>query len=491
MAKEVDGVLYPDDRVPNRLLDVKPDFRRFTPGVLPTFDPAAENSLWKNGDSIAVSDGSATFNPVSGSDWLHVTLDMLPTFDPDIEGLLWSLDGVAQISSGDSLAQYKLYDDFTGEVTALNGRLPKKGPAWTVVGSGAAFMVAGDGEMNMDGGAGLVGYATAVFDEPAGKLTAIWSTTEVAPALYPSTLAFLTGFNTAIDTLVHAEQSFIRLLSPADPAFVMPQWSLISSATYGPGVQYRTEFFVEGKHARVLTYNNTTGAIVSYNYVYDIDMQARMGPLAFYEIIDNKLRYNLVTAEDVPVGGFGGWPTLDILKETNFASGADGMVASPFGGTVTAGTNKVTITSNGYGQGGCMPLGPTGIVAGDRVRFSFDVSNLSYLGLDPEVALMLTAGSAEQSTVVQFNNNGRVQGELTATGSGVMSLIITVPNGGNQFTMDVSKMLIVKNPPASMGDDPAMFADGPAPSGFHWEFVTVDGVRQTQNGVYVVALAAD
>lgn len=42
---------------------------------------------------------------------------------------------------------------------------------------------------------------------------------------------------------------------------------------------------------------------------------------------------------------------------------------------------------------------------------------------------------------------------------------------------------------ATMGA--AMFADGPAPAGFHWEFVTVGGERVTLNGVYVVALVAD
>ncbi len=37
----------------------------------------------------------------------------------------------------------------------------------------------------------------------------------------------------------------------------------------------------------------------------------------------------------------------------------------------------------------------------------------------------------------------------------------------------------------------AQFADGPAPSGFHWEFVTLSGVRVTRAGVYVVALVAN
>lgn len=43
----------------------------------------------------------------------------------------------------------------------------------------------------------------------------------------------------------------------------------------------------------------------------------------------------------------------------------------------------------------------------------------------------------------------------------------------------------------SAGEDAAQFANGPAPSGFHWEFVTVDDERVTENGVYVVTLVAD
>lgn len=52
-------------------------------------------------------------------------------------------------------------------------------------------------------------------------------------------------------------------------------------------------------------------------------------------------------------------------------------------------------------------------------------------------------------------------------------------------------------PVASLGFGPlgganaSSYADGPAPSGFHWEFVTLNGARVTLNGVYVVALAAN
>lgn len=35
------------------------------------------------------------------------------------------------------------------------------------------------------------------------------------------------------------------------------------------------------------------------------------------------------------------------------------------------------------------------------------------------------------------------------------------------------------------------YAAGPAPAGFHWEFVTLNGDRVMSSGVYVVALVAN
>lgn len=345
--------------------------------------------------------------------------------------------------------------------------------------------------MSMSTGAGLVGYATATFSQNAGKLTAKWTTEEVSPALYPATLAFLTGFNTAVDTLVHAEQSFIRLLSPANASFIMPQWSLISSATYGPGVQYRTEVFVEGKYARVLTYNDTTGAIVSYNYVYDTDMQARMGPKAFYEHIDNKLDYTLVTAKAVPIGGFGGWPTLDILKETKFPTDADGFVAGTWGSgggaTWIAANNLQIDTTGSYGTGSKSPIGP--VITDDRIWVSFDVLSGNIVG-NNLVTIGQPAGPIGSITPIVPDATGRFSTVLTVTADNA-DAFFQIAGDGTTTSINIANLLILKNPPLSMSDDAAMFADSPAPSGFHWEFVTVDGVRQTLNGVYVVTLVAD
>jgi hypothetical protein len=366
-------------------------------------------------------------------------------------GALGSRGGFGSLGSGggsDRFSQYLLYDDFTGSVAALDGRLPRKGPAWSTVGSGAAFMMAGDGELNMDGGSALVGYATAAFDSNAGKLTAVWSTTETAPILYPATLAFLTGFNTAVDTVVHGEQVYIRLLSPANASFIMPQWYLIASAVYATGTVYRTEFFVEGKHARMATYNHGTGALVAYEYVYDADMQARMGPLAFFEIIDNKLRYNLVTAEAVPADGFGGWPTLDIRKETKFPANADGFVGGPYGGSVSwVSANNLSINTTGaYGTGGSLPIGS--VVNGDRIWFSFDV---------------VSGGSSCLVTVVPTSPGGPVGGIYTvtpdATGRYTFAVDISASEADASFliagdgagtSINIANLLIIKNPPTSM-----------------------------------------
>lgn len=350
--------------------------------------------------------------------------------------------------AGDSLSQYLLYDDFTGAVAALDGRTPKKGPAWSVSGSGGALMMAGGGHMNMNDGASLVGYATATFSQNPGKMIAVWSTMEEAPILYPATLAFLTGFNTAVDTLVHGEQMYIRLLSPTNASFIVPQWYLIASAVYAPNTPYRTELYVEGKHARMLTFNHETGALLAYEHVYDTDMQARMGPKAFFEIIDNKLDYTLATVELVPSGGFGGWPALDIRKETKFPADADGFVGGPYGGSVSwVSANDLSIdTSGAYGTGGALPIGA--VANGDRIWFSFDV---------------LSGGSNCLVTVVPTSPGGPVGGIYTispdATGRYTFAVDINANEADASFliagdgagdSIDIANLLLIRNPPTSM-----------------------------------------
>jgi hypothetical protein len=59
VAKETGNTLSPDDRVPNRVLNSIPDYRRIQASVLPTFDPGVTGLLWNNGGTIVTSAGAA------------------------------------------------------------------------------------------------------------------------------------------------------------------------------------------------------------------------------------------------------------------------------------------------------------------------------------------------------------------------------------------------------------------------------------------------
>ncbi|WP_028136145.1 hypothetical protein [Bradyrhizobium japonicum] len=350
----------------------------------------------------------------------------------------------SSLVSADAYASYLLYDDFSGTVAAVSGRVPQKGAAWTASGASAGVMVAGGGQLKQTNDTPAA-YAFNQLSQNPGKLVGKWQNDNGASGAVP-TIAICPSTVLTSGVVLHGElgttSPFFRAID--NGTFKVPAWSVAgSSYVLEADVEYTTELYWDDKFARIKVYNGAS--LIGEQLVYEPLLASGGGQEVFFETLDSHLAYTLATAEAKPASGYT-WPTLNILAEQSIPTTATAS-ATVFGGSVTNNAAGLIISGASYGQGAyAFDLGSA--VIGDKFSVSFDVANLSAGGW--EAALLATgAFEAEKSNLLLFNANGRVQGIITATAAGSMSLFIGVDSSGVGGNITISNLTIIKNPPTT------------------------------------------
>lgn len=351
-----------------------------------------------------------------------------------------------RISSPD-LSAFLLYDDFSGPIASLDGRSPKKGNAWTASGLAAGNMVAGNGRLTQNADI-LAGYAFNSFGQTVRKIVADWNCTS-GEVDYPPTLALCGSTNGATDNFLHGEGGktgfLIRLGVAGSPvSLIMPGWSLWSPAfSLSSSIAYRTELHYDGDKFAAMVLRSG-GEIIGQQVAYDPDMASYVGNWMFAETFDSRMGYAKVTAEAATDYIF---PALSIMKETAFASGADGFVGSVFGGSTSWDANGVTITGDTIYQGASIPVGS--VVTGDKVYVSYDVtaqSGASVMGLIPTGQTGPVIGAIEgiQSGTGRFTHTFTAEQDTADTCFHMGNAGV-----GGSSSIALRSLLVIKNPPTN------------------------------------------
>lgn len=346
-------------------------------------------------------------------------------------------------SAGQSFANFLLYDNFTGTPASINGRVPNKGPAWSVTGAAAANVIAGAGVLTQNADV-LAGYSINNLGVVAQKLTAYWRIASGAVDFVP---AMMIAANSGLTPMIHAEggtTNFLLRLVTAGPTFTQPSW-WVTAPNYSISVAtpYRTVFQYNGAKFASLQLFSDTGTLLGTEVTYDPWMASYGGNWVGYETYNTRLGYTTVAAEavaDYP------WPTLNSIAELANPTTPANFAASQFGGTVTNGGSGIVVAGTTYGQGGVIDVGS--LLAGDRIWFSFDVTGLTSTSMEASL-LVKNVLQLPISNEILYAGNGRIQGTLTATQDATAVLVIGISAIGSAGASTVSNLVILKNPPTA------------------------------------------
>lgn len=351
---------------------------------------------------------------------------------------------------GPDLSAYDFYDDFNRAAGPINGSAALKGGNWGVTGTGAATAVLDGAGHVAQTAAGAVDYIYNASAMPRIQKRVTCSWYFAGAVDNPICVAILTN-NTfvaakALHGAMNAGNVDFTLLDQATNVFLAPAWLVRGpNWTLQSGEMYTADLVSDGMWCRLSLYDHT-GAQVGAQLSYDPDMSTYAGLYQFFEhYLSQSAKADWFGAQPNLPNGWT-WPTLNIINP-NGSTGWSALTGftSPFGGSATPGTGKITFAGAGFGQGGAVSIG--NLALNDVVSWSIDASNWS--GLHAFVGLVRSDGTV-MSNLTAVTGNGRWQGAATCTLAGAVNFIICGTNmpENNTYSVDVStKFLMVKNPP--------------------------------------------